>query len=152
MKTEIVIVDDSYGGYSREPETENKWDAGEQFTEHSIQGFKIANKSEYRDLVASFMPKKNKPYYLVYAIYDTGNSFGRDCGKIEFFDLFDNIQVAEANVKILNGIRDKSKHGIQITIYDNEFKPYKTQVPWLSYFECLQGVYVETVYLEGKHG
>lgn len=152
-KTEIVIVDDCYGGYSRYPDEDSQYDSGTQFTEHCIRGFKIANKHEYRDLVVSFVPKKNKPYYLVYAIYDTGDSFGRDDGKIVFFDLFDNIEVAEANEKILNGItKDKVGCCGSVIIFDNEFKPYKTSVPWTGYFECLQDVYVETVYLEGKHG
>ena len=154
MKTKIVIIDKTYGGYSRTPDCDNKWDSGDQFTDHCIKGFRIAKKSEYRDLVASFVPKKNVPYYLVYGIYDTGDSFGRDRGKIEFFDLFDNLEVAETNMKILEGIitKGKEKHDYTVTIFDNKFKPYKTTVPWLGYFENLQGVYVETVYLEKKYG
>ena len=158
MKTEIVIIDESYGGYSRTPNTHDKWDSGEQFTEHSINGFRLAKKSEYRDLVASFVPKYSVPYYLLYAIYDTGDSFGRDCGKIIFFDLYDNREAAETSSKILDGFNGNKKNDNDystayfVTIFDNELKPYKTTVPWLGYFESLQGVYVKTVYLEKKHG
>jgi len=153
--TEITIIDETYGGYSRTPNYDDKWDSGDQFTDHHITGFRIAKKFEYRDLVASFVPKKNRPYYLLYGIYDTGDSFGRDCGQIEFFDLYDNLEAADASCKILEGFTGNHKDNDDdhsVTIFDNEFKPYKTTVPWLGYFECLQGVYVETVYLEKKHG
>ena len=157
MKTKIVIIDKTYGGYSRTPDYDNKWDSGDQFTDHTIRGFRIAKKSEYRDLVASFVPKKNVPYYLLYAVYDTGDSFGRDRGKIEFFDLYNNLEAAETSSKILEGFTSKHKDNsaafdYSVTIFDNKFKPYKTTVPWLGYFESIQGVYVETVYLEKKHG
>ncbi len=151
MKTKIIIIDETYSGYSRTPDYNEEWDSGEQFTDHNITGFRIAKKSEYWDVVASFMPKKNVPYYLVYAIYDTGDSFGRDRGKIEFFDLFDNLEVAETNMNILEGVV-KEEFDYSVTIFNNNFKPYKTTVPWLGYFECLIGVYVETVYLEKKYG
>lgn len=153
--TEITIIDDTYGGYSRTPNYNDKWDSGDQFTDHHIRGFRIAKKSEYRDLVASFVPKKNVPYYLLYGVYDTGDSFGKDSGKIEFFDLYDNLAPAEASSKILEGNRNRANESVDdysVTIFDNEFKPYKTTVPWLGYFESLVGVYVETVYLEKKHG
>ena len=157
MKTEIKIIDETYGGYSRTPNYDDKWDSGDQYTDHHIRGFRIAKKTDYRDLVASFVPKKNVPYYLLYAVYDTGVSFGRDEGKIEFFDLYDNLEAAEASSKILEGFTGKHKDNCSasdysVTIFENDFKPYKTTVPWLGYFETLVGVYVETVYLEKKHG
>jgi hypothetical protein len=155
MKTEIVIINDSYGGTSRQHDPDDRWDRDDTYVEHSIKGFRIAKKSDYRDLVASFKPKKDKPYYLLYGVYDTGDSFGRDTGQLEFFDLYDNLEAAETSRKILDGFTGNHKDNNDdhsVTIFDNEFKPYKTTVPWLGYFESLQGVYVETVYLEMKNG
>ena len=155
MKTEIVIIDETYGGVSRGRDYDDKWDRDDTYVEHSIKGFRIAKKTDYRDLVASFVPKKNTPYYLLYAVYDTGDSFGRDDGKIEFFDLYDNLEAADASCKILDGFTNNYKDNNDdpsVIIFDNEFKPYKIYVPWLGYFESLQGVYVETVFLEKKHG
>jgi hypothetical protein len=154
--TNIVIIDETYYGCSRERDPSYKYDRGEKYTEHSIRGFRIAKKSDCCDVFVNFMPKKNVPYYLLYAIYDTGDSFGRDCGKIEFFDLYANREPAEASCKILNGFTSNQNHNersdYSVTIFDDKFKPYKTTVPWLGYFETLQNVYVETVYLEKKHG
>ena len=150
MKTKIKIIDDTYGGVSRGRDNDDRWDRDDTYVEHSIKGFRIVKETDYRDLVASFVPKKNTPYYLLYAVYDTGDSFGTDNGQIVFFDLYDNREVAETNSKILEDLT--GEHDASVIIFENDFKPYKTSVPWLGYFESLQGVYVETVYLEKKRG
>lgn len=147
----IRIIDKLYGGCLREPDPDNRWDSGHYFTEHNITGFKVGGK--YGDLEVDFTPKKNTSYHLLYITYDTGDSFGRSDGHIEFVDLYQDFEVAEANQKRLldhynkwendHSCSDKKWSTKLVAENKNE---YKYSVPGLGYFDNYVTVHLETLY------
>jgi hypothetical protein len=84
----------------------------------------------------------NRPYYLVYAIYDTGDSFGRDEGRIEYIGLYSDLEVAHENERRCR----ECVEGYSVTLVTDSGKEYKVSTPWVGYFEHLQYVDTETLF------
>ena len=140
----VRIIDETYGGVSREA-TEDEWDRDDTYTDHNIQGFRAVKEKDYYDLSVGFDVKKYKHYYLVYVIYDTGDSFGRDDGQIEFVGLYQDRSVAEENKRRIDKNEKVDSFSVKLVTEDDE--EFDCHTPWKGYFECFHGASIEEVLL-----
>ena len=126
---------------------------GDSSTSHSIIGI---FPSEYGDIVTDIDVSKNPDVYLVYAIWSTGDSFGRDSGKnLTPVHLFDSRDKAEACLK---AIEDHNKNRYEILnrsvagdysvhFIGNDGTPMIEYAGWIGYFEGLDYADIEGVSL-----
>lgn len=114
-----------------------------QYTEESydttIEGIKW---SKNPDVYAGFKPEKDTDYYLLYATYTTGNSFGRESGLIDFILLTKTREEAESVMKMLESIKE---HEFKSPIHIKD--DFKYCIPWFGYFESLDNIDIQTVRL-----
>lgn len=128
-------------------ETGSDWDDNEDsvykntYESHSIHGIQLTER--YFDLDVPFDIVKDKEYYLVTVLYDTGCSFYEEKGKIEFVDLFETKEKAEQICKII----EENGEDYALQLFRENDVSYKFSCPWSGYFEYLVSVYVETVNL-----
>src|SRR5210317_84780 len=99
----ISIEDRQTGGVTRAGDPDDEWDRDDTYTDHNIEGFRAAPEedSKYFDLVVPYEPEFDKEYYLLYAVYSTGDSFGHDDGSgIEYIGLYteNELDVARENL------------------------------------------------------
>ena len=146
MKTKINIIDREHTEVTR-ADGGGEWDADDTYTSHSIEGISISD-AEYSTLEVPYKVKKNVPYYLVYAIFSTGDSFHHEEGRIDFIDLYQKRTLAEKVARIIEEDYKKWKENFSVTIFDSTGKKFKMHCPWKGYFESLTDVRVEEVYLE----
>lgn len=133
----IHSEDDSMVDY----DDDSCWIRADTYEDHHITGITVCGKDEYADIEVAFPIDDNKTYYLVYAIYDTGDSFGRDYGKLEVVGLFQNKDKAEA---VKNVCKDSEEFSSLILKTEDDVE-YDYYPPWYGFFEHLQGVYVQIV-------
>ena len=151
--TYIQILDKTYTETTRVGVSDDKWDRDDTRTDHNIIGFKIVDENNYFDFEVKFNIDTNKEYYLLYVIYGTGDSFGRDDGQIEFVGFYENVNIAEENLKRIEEHYKKVKYDRKYDNYDlillnEENKEYKIRPPWLGYFENMDEIYIEGLRLE----
>lgn len=137
---------------------------------HNIQGIQVVGEKEYYDLSTGFDIDPTRPYYLLYAIYSTGDSFGHDDGRIEFVGLYEDLEVAHENEQRV-WAHNETYQQLEYRWYTpskqlskeklknlrKEFEPYTIKlvtedgleygvhVPWHGYFERLTEVVVQPV-------
>ena len=126
--------------YTREPE-EDEWDNGETAADISIQGVEFAERYFDVALPQEYVPG---PLYLLYANYDTGDSFGRQRNRFEAVDIFQDRARAEAAQRALTN----SEEGNASYVRDNG-TTIQYSCPWHGYFESLNYLELEEVRILG---
>jgi hypothetical protein len=158
-KTEIHILDKTYE-HIVEHGDGKEWGRRDcTHTEHNIRGIEIADK--YPTMTVPFKVIHNTPYYLLYVLYQTGDSFGYDTGRIEFVDLYRKVEHATKNRDFIlehykkhkDNYSDGFGNKFNLILYRTPSKSYEIYVPWMGYFERLESVEFQTVFLklEGEH-
>lgn len=145
--THIHVIDESRTEVTRDRDTSDKWDGDDTHTDHDVIGFKISN-GTYFDLIVDFEPKASTDYYLLYAVYSTGNSFSHSAGSgIEYYGLYtkEQLYIAEENKKILEDRSKKPEYNIEIK--DTNGNMMKSWCPWSGYFESLDSVNLDVIRL-----
>lgn len=66
------------------------------------------NEDEFFHLTVPYEPEFGREYYLLYVEYSTGDSFGRDDGRLEFIGLYDDVEIAKENARRIRESADKS--------------------------------------------
>lgn len=132
---------DSWCEVTREAREGDDYDRGNTLTTWSI-GDTIS--LEYREGhwnagTASIEIKEGVDYFLLYAIYSTGDSFGHDeRNRMELVDLFTDRETAKAAAKSLNDENFYiNQNGETVDYYR----------PWCGYFESLDELEVVEVKL-----
>lgn len=140
-----------------EPEEYGSW--SENY-DHDISGFKVVKSKEYFDLVLDFEPEKDVPYYLVYATYGTGNSFGSSSGHVSYVHLFKSVELARECIKAIQksydrydqrGIAWKEKNSLTTRYTLDSGKIIEENVdihPWIGYFERLESIQYKIIEME----
>lgn len=147
----IRIFRESHEFVTQPGDPNDRWDRDNTRSVHLVQPFfeVVEREGHPYDLSISFDPDPEKPYFLVYAIYSTGDSFGFDEDReIEFFDLFDNYEAAAGLANALRErteSRDSNDYDFQITYNDVRY-----HIPWLGYFEELSTLQVLPVHMKLK--
>src|SRR5580698_4822385 len=131
----IEVINFSYTEVTREPDPNDRWDAGCRDTQNDIRGIRISKDEQYFDIDTEFPIVAGREYYLLYAEYSTGNSFGSDGGIISFILLYETLSKAIIAREILEKAKDYSA---EITTEDGNTLTYS--IPWIGYFERLEMV------------
>lgn len=153
---DIKIIDNSYQEVIRECDHTDEWDRDDTREEHEILGIEKVDKKGYRDLTVAFKVEKDRPYYLVYVLYDTGDSFGRDENRIEFVDLYQSKENAEALKKLIEENHAECHDNDEYSFEKRHSLKYKNEEgnevtfskSWEGYFENFNGCHVQEVYLK----
>jgi hypothetical protein len=149
----IRVIDHTYGEITRHA-TRDEWDRDDTYTSHNIEGIKLVDENDYSDLTVPFKVEPDKTYYLLSVIYDTGDSFGRDEGRIEFIELYIDLDLAKKNQAAIEDHNKKYRD----SYYDDETPRLiiENQVgtkidyypSWYGYFERLSEVRINSVMVE----
>lgn len=127
---------------TREPNHDDQWDNGDTAADISINGVEFAE--HYFDVALPQEYEASKPLYLLYANYDTGDSFGRQCNKFEAVDIFQDRARAEAAQRALTNSQEGNASYVR-----DDGTTIQYSCPWHGYFECLNYLEVEDVAILG---
>lgn len=114
---------------TRERDPNDRWSGEDTSSDWSIPDtFKITSEERYGAEPLKFEPKKGKDYFVVYAIWSTGDSFSRSHrANCECFGVYETYEEAEKREAELKNPEPK-KH---------DFSPKSGWLPWYGYFESL---------------
>jgi len=121
---------------------------------YDIEGLEISDTS-WSDLETSFDVLPNKDYYLLYAVYGTGDSFGRSSGKLEYIYLYEDENIAKQAAKLIDAdytkyCKEKGDSFASVTIPVEDNKTLKLSCCWKGYFERLEELCVKPIRLIGS--
>lgn len=142
--THVRIEYDTHYDVTREADPSDRWDRDDTYAWHIIREVRAVGEKDYYDLVVDFEPK-GTACYLLFVIYDTGDSFGVDQGQIEFIGLYRDRKVAEENKSRIEKLDYKDKYSVQLVTEDG--RKYKVHAPWIGYFERFQYADIQQVLL-----
>lgn len=159
----VRVVYDTFGYQCEEPSDD--YLAGEPYSRRgttnadiSVQGIEVVKEKDWYDVVTDFAVKKNVQYYLLYAVYETGDSFGRDGGRTEWIGLYRDFHLAQAQAeKIEQHANEYDRRGqsssdaYTVKIVADNGTEYPLHTPWNGYFEHLQYVSVEGVMINRRY-
>lgn len=134
----IRIVRDEYERVTRVADPEDEWGADDTDTDHTIYGYEVTE--GYWDFVLHEHPNK-RPLYLIYALYDTGDSFHRADNKICLIFLSLHKEDAIAVERALEeNSRTKSDdfHAIEVKLPIAKETVTIGTSTWKGYFESLR--------------
>jgi hypothetical protein len=133
----IYIKDCAHTEETSEVDPKDPWSRASTHTTHFIEGISL-NEKTYESLDLDYTPEAGVLYFLLWATYGTGDSFGHDSGNIVFVDLFKTEVDAEECKHNLERASDYS-----ITLKSASGKSYAFSVPWIGYFESLENVEIK---------
>ena len=154
---------------TRERDPGDSWSRDSTSTDWSIEGIELGTDS-YRSFPVSFPIEEDREYYLLYAIWTTGDSFGRDdSSQFEGIALYEDKEKAYDAEKVirkhadlyreLNNYysrtpkpkkpNDYQEYTVNINLEDGTILP--VHAGWNGYFESLDRVDVEIVTLKRRH-
>lgn len=137
---------------------------------HIADVFHEADSDYNVDAAVAFAPEYGKPYFLVYAVHGSGDSFNPTKPQwVEIMDIFDAAENAaklknavwehnkryEESHRLPYGYSSKSKKDRKEPMAFEEassldFQGKKYYTPWNGYFEALYEVDIKVVYFAGK--
>lgn len=146
--TSIRVLHESHSYVTRERSSNDEWDRDDTRTDHAVLGLEIGE-DHHRLSIPDARP--GEILHLVYAVYSTGDSFGRDedhC--FEPILVHRDVDLANQNARALAAISQEDGYGtqVQLTMDDGTALPYT--LPWLGYFESLSFIEVASFEL-GKN-
>ena len=142
--TNIRINDNSYCEVTRERDPHDEWSGEDTYTGHSIESFHVVDDDDHCDISVVFDIDDGKDYYLLYAIYSTGDSFSRNDGEIALIDLYETKEMAEKNRQLIaDNLKDEDNWSVILELEDG--RVYSFHVPWKGYFEHLDEVAIERI-------
>ena len=125
---------------TRKAYPEDDWDRGDTAAHISIHSIEVADR--YHDIDVPFDVEPEVVYYLVWANYNTGDSFGHDDNRVEFIDLFKTEKLAEECADIA-----RASGGYNYIFTRENGRRCTQSIPWNGYFESLNDINVEAVTL-----
>lgn len=136
----ISIIKTSVVEETSTPDPDDEWDRADTSSTHYIDGFEV--ESKFYDLSVNFEPDYDSTYFLLYAVYSTGDSFGHDhAASIEYLGLFENYETAELNMKRVEAMTDFGS----CTLLTDLGMDYDVYIPWFGYFESLNYIRIERI-------
>lgn len=151
----VKIVDENYGYVTRYA-SEDEWDADDIQYQNDIKGIRAVGENDWHDFAVGFEIDDNNCYYLLYGVYDTGDSFHVEEGRTEYVQLYESREDAEADLKRIedhahlnyriDNIRWESKADQKkLKAMSKIHSPWSVElswgwfhVPWNGYFEQFQ--------------
>lgn len=147
----IAVRTDSYQSVTRHRDPDNEWDADDIYNNISVKGVEVVNENQHYDFPVSFEPRPDQTYYLVAVTYDTGDSFHREEGVMEFVSMFQNGKDADRVAKEITEHYRRYKNDwkhmtVDVTLPEGKLEFF---APWCGYFERLVCAEVIPVSLSG---
>jgi hypothetical protein len=137
---------------TRERDHTDEWDADDIAWENTIRGFEVVDKHGGWDFVLNENPT-GKTYYLVYALYSTGDTFHHEEHRLCLVSMFAHMEDAKAVLKAI----EKDYNSYDRYAAWNQVKPLSVVLPkdgrteniytgtWKGYFERLEQVCIESI-------
>lgn len=134
------VVDNEFEQqYNWPVDPDNEWARPDTITTHDIKGIVRTPNGE---LISELNLKEGDKAYLVYVLYSTGNSFGRDYSKyLSPIHLFDSVEKAAECIKdILEHYSQNDENGPNSINYNcpftgNDGRAVSVCASWIGYFE-----------------
>jgi hypothetical protein len=143
----VKVLYNEFRHATRLPGDDDKWDRGDTAAVLDIISVKASTTPMFK---VPFELEKGRTYYLVWADYSTGDSFGYDDNMVEFIDLFINKSLAEKAVVALSEEREEYTPESYSRTYLREGLTYiTTHVPWVGSFERLNSINITEVICDG---
>jgi hypothetical protein len=140
-----VSIDETAHSYvTTAADPEDSWSADSTHTDHFINGFTMSGNS---GLPVGFTPVADKDYFLVYALYTTGDSFSSHSGELEYIGLYQSAEFAYNIKQKLESHDDAGETRYNIDLTTEDGREYTLCIPWIGYFESLDSITVEVVRL-----
>lgn len=145
--TKLCVNCQSYTEVVRERDYNDRWSGEDTVSNHDIDSIYVSKEENYYDLNVGFDVEEGSTYYLLYGLYSTGDSFNHDSGRLQYVDLYQTEEMAEANKKILeNHYNVKgSEDDYTAKLLLDDGREYPFHVPWKGYFERLENLVIEPV-------
>jgi hypothetical protein len=134
----IQVDYNRYEYVTREGNPDDRWDRDDTAADITINDIRIVTTDQYHDIAVPFEIDPDKSYFLLWADYDAGDSFGNDANQVEFIDLFETEEKAVEAQKWLEkpeSVGYIRENGAGVTLYK----------PWTGYFENLNSINVDIV-------
>lgn len=147
--TDIYILQDIHyqnlGGY----DPDDSWSRNSTREDVTLKGWSLERPSgDWDSVTVEFTPDLHETLYALCVSYDTGDSFGRDEGKLEVVHLFRDRNIAQENLNALGDSYYQSKGGIfDMKLDDGSVK--EIYAPHMGYFESLNDVFLEPLTHKG---
>lgn len=144
--------------------TRDKWDRDDTSSDWDVLGIRQVSEEEGNaELYAKFPIGINKTYWLVYAVYSTGDSFGRDeNGSLEEIEIYEDETMAWDCAREIRKHADmysafertysrpkmkkpKDFDSYTVKVIGGDGKEIEVHTPWNGYFESLSYVEVRPV-------
>ena len=141
---------------TNERDPDNEWSRDSTSEHTTIQGLCEVGEKDHPDF--SVPDDATGPFYLVYGVYDTGNSFGRDEGQFEAVMLHTDEAAARENVRRIeeqnrfyckNNGNGKALDLYSVELVMDDGTPFRFSVPWNGFFEELRCADIEVVHVLG---
>lgn len=126
--------------YQTREADDDGWDRGDFAVD--ADGFEAVKTDVYSDKWNDVFEVSDDAEVLVGVIvrYTTGNTFGNTSGVVQVMDVFDNIEDAEALIKVLTDDQYKGSGSGRHYNWNREYKGKEYYVNWLGYFESLDSI------------
>lgn len=138
---------DQYSIAVSDPDPNDQWDKADVERTTSINGI-IPVQEGYYDVIA--LDDNAEQYYLLYVVYETGDSFHRDSGVVEFVDLHSDYDIAIANANKIRQHYEQDDDKFSVTLTDDAGATFTQHCPWTGFFERVQDIIVEPVRVINK--
>jgi hypothetical protein len=138
--TNIKVEYDAHMYVTRKGDPDDMWDRDSTDGDVYVNGIRVVDDS-YRDVSVPFDVDDDHNYYLLYAVYTTGDSFGSDGGNTEWIDLFRTRAAADAAKKSI----EETTGSFSASYTRDDGTDIKIHIPWDGYFETLDELTVKKV-------
>lgn len=130
---------------TRPRDPDDRWDNDSTEALIYIHSITEVKKADYKDVDVSFSVEHGKDYYVLWADYDTGDSFGRYCNQLELIDVFQTYAAADKARKELEELGEEC-YSREYTRDDGAI--ISIHIPWAGYFESLNSINIDSVKLK----
>ena len=148
------VIDEVRSWVTDPADADDSWSRDSTDQSHDIRGIELVDEKGWGDMEVKFDIEPGKTYYLLSVIYDTGDTFGRDGGQIEFIDLYEDHALAEKNAKTIaehaRSPGDYFKKHDSLKITTNLGTEYQLSPSWVGYFESFDEARVSAVQIGGS--
>jgi hypothetical protein len=145
----IHIHKNSYSEITRESDPESEWDGDDLENSHSFEGFSLVkDKGKYWDFVLHELPKKNVPYYLVYVLHSSGDSFHHESGCLCMVQFVNEYEDAVAIRDAISKDVKMDGYSVNLTLPKSGMEIRISTGTWKGYFDRLESVNIETLFLK----
>jgi hypothetical protein len=163
MKKKLLyaqIIDYVFSEITRECDPDNDYDNDDLHYNYRFDGYNLSNKNGYNHevIVGQSLYKEGQDVFLVYVLYDTGDSFHREDNYRSDVGVFASMNDAKSVYDALRLINwDDRKDSmnyrtekIKVMLPDAKQTYEVYSSAWMGYFEQFKSVEIETLHYNGK--